>query len=110
MDVLKAVIVAESHMYEESDRYKIFSNFMKNELGVTKEDIKIWTKEAIYEIAEAYVKDQFSKYSVDSRIAALINKGTWDGSTIHRDIVQQIAQGLQKRFDIKIVVKEPTNG
>lgn len=28
-------------------RYKMFRNFMCNELGITKEDIKAWTKESV---------------------------------------------------------------
>lgn len=31
------------------NRYKMFRNFMFNELGITREDIESWTKEAIKE-------------------------------------------------------------
>jgi hypothetical protein len=29
------------------NRYKMFRNFLYNELGITKEDVMLWTKEAI---------------------------------------------------------------
>lgn len=30
-----------------TDKYKMFRNFMVNELGITREDIRSWTEEAI---------------------------------------------------------------
>ncbi len=33
--------------HSSSDKYKEFRNFMVNELGITKEDIKAWTQEAV---------------------------------------------------------------
>lgn len=37
-------------MSEQSgNKYKMFRNFMVNELSITREDIKTWTKEAVAE-------------------------------------------------------------
>jgi len=34
------------------EKYKEFRNFMFNELGITKDDIRQWTREAAFEAAE----------------------------------------------------------
>ena len=56
------------------DKYNMFKNFLFNELEITKEDIRDWTKEAVYEVAENFVKNQFSEYSLKQYMNNLINK------------------------------------
>jgi len=45
-----------------SEKYKAFRNFMVNELGITRQDIEAWTKEAVEE-------------RVGKAIASMSNKG-----------------------------------
>jgi hypothetical protein len=39
----------ENRNGEHGNRYKMFRNFMNNELGITREDIKLWAQEALKE-------------------------------------------------------------
>ncbi len=78
-------------------KYKMFRNFMYNELNITKEDIKEWTKEAVKEVAqdrlrqiniEGIVWDQINSWRKKSDLNGLIAKG--------------IAESIAKKMDIKI--------
>ena len=42
-------------MSEAKSKYKMFRNFMANELGITRSDIEEWTKEAVREVAKKQV-------------------------------------------------------
>lgn len=42
-------------------KYKMFRNYMHNELGISKEDIREWTYSAVKEVAQDYVKHHFNE-------------------------------------------------
>ena len=42
----------------------MFKNYMHNELGITKDDIRAWIKEAVHEEAIHLVNQQVGKFSV----------------------------------------------
>jgi len=44
--------VGQREIKMSDNKYKIFRNFMVNELGITREDIKEWTMQAIKETVE----------------------------------------------------------
>ena len=48
-----------------SDKYRMFKNFMYNDLGITKEDIKHWTEEAVKETSLKFVTDKMKDYDVN---------------------------------------------
>lgn len=83
-------------------RYTLFTNYMHNELGITKDDIRLWTKEAVYEVATKYVEEQFSERSLDERIAKLLGSSYWGKDRLHPDIIQVVAKELLNRLDISI--------
>lgn len=80
---------------DKDNKYRTFRNLLFNELGITKEDIKLWVKEAVYEVAETYVKDQLSKVDFEKRVAAVIAP-TYDNSLRNR-----IAQLLVEKIEIR---------
>lgn len=43
-------------MSEKNDKWTMFKNYIHNELGITKDDIRAWLKEAA---SRAYVKENF---------------------------------------------------
>ena len=47
-----------------NSKYKMFKNFMYNELDITKEDIKNWTKEAVKEVATNYVDNHLDEWQI----------------------------------------------
>lgn len=40
-------------MAEKNDKWTMFKNYMHNELGITKDDIRAWLKEAVQSQAYA---------------------------------------------------------
>ena len=47
----------------ENNKYKMFKNFMMNELQITKEDIKEWIYESIKEGSKKVVKQAYGKFN-----------------------------------------------
>ena len=47
-----------------NDKYRMFKNFMYNDLGITKEDIKNWTNEAVKETARNYIENHIEEWDV----------------------------------------------
>jgi hypothetical protein len=104
-------------MAHQSDKYKLFLNFMYNELGISKEDIKGWVRDAVMEVAESYVRHQFDSYSFNNRVNHLIEKeanlvitkGTATVSQVHTIssyIQKVIAEVIAEKIDINVNVKE----
>ena len=89
------------------DKWAMFKNYMHNELGISKDDIRTWIKEAIASEARKMINDTFGKSPVDEVVKKLVrqeikNPGYWSGfnDNIKRYTAEQIMQRL------KIIVKE----
>ena len=102
------------------DKYKAFTNYMHNELGISKEDIRTWTKEAVYEVAETYVQNQLNDRSVDQRIMSIIkdNKfSIWDrddrtfDQAIRKGVIDELVKQVEIDVNVlKLVKKRKNNG
>jgi hypothetical protein len=77
------------------NRYKIFRNFMANELQITRDDIKLWCKEAIQDITKKLIEQINIKELILKEIKDRLNYGT---STISKEIANE----LSKRIKIEI--------
>ena len=88
-----------------NNKYKMFKNFMYNELGLSKGDVKRWVKEAIKEVAENYVKNQLSPNLIEDEakkaVDSFYNGGRWESSL--RD---KIAKGLAERMEVKFIKEQ----
>ena len=87
------------------DKWKMFKNFMYNELGITKNDIKEWVKEAVYEVAENYVEYQFSEDRFTEYIESVIENHWSDyygDGDYEKDIKRIIADEFIKRIELKL--------
>ena len=82
------------------DKWKMFKNYMHNELGVTKEDIKQWTKEAVYEVARDYVKEHFSQYDLRKYVKDFLFNGWRTG--LKHDIYTHVAEMIVNELEIKL--------
>ena len=82
-----------------NDKYKMFRNFMFNELGITKEDIKEWTKEAIDERVEKLI-GQMNVEQMINNTASRILYNSWNlMDAIKKDIETELA----KKIDISVL-------
>ena len=55
-----------------NDKWTMFKNYMHNELEISKDDIRVWIKEAIQKEADKIIKQTFEKYSVKQIVTELI--------------------------------------
>ena len=85
-------------MAGKNDKWSMFKNYMHNELGVTKEDIREWIQEAVEIEARKIVDESFSKYGINDRISREIDKHI--GQFSDYSLRQQISNELVKRLKI----------
>jgi hypothetical protein len=89
------------------NKYKMFSNYMHNELGITKEDIHIWIKEAVEEIALKMTKNEFDKFSPERVVQnILFERDYFNKINIQKNVIDAFAKQLSERTDITFVNKE----
>lgn len=83
------------------ERYAMFKNFMHNELGVTKDDIKRWTQESVKQVAENYVEKQFNNDTFKEFIMreAIVNP---NARVFVKDIQMGIAQIIASKISVEL--------
>jgi hypothetical protein len=88
------------------DRYKMFRNFMANELGITREDIKLWSQEA--------VKEQAGKLAGQTDIEGIVRACVRDAvaEVVRGGIARSDLGGLLRAFGytLDIVKRDPAEG
>lgn len=82
------------------NKWLMFKNYMHNELGITKEDIRQWIEEAVQEQAERLVKNEFKNFDVHSVVMRIINDERYYGSKhlkeqISHELTRQILQKMK---------------
>ena len=55
-------------MSEKYDKWAMFMNYMNNDLGITKEDIRDWIKEAAEKEAKRLVNNTYDNFNVRDTI------------------------------------------
>jgi len=80
-------------------QYKMFRNYLMNELGITKNDIQRWTEEAIREEAVSKVSIENLSRLLDQRL------DTWD---FRNQCKGAIAEKLASRITLELK-EESTN-
>ena len=53
-------------------KWNMFRNFMYNEIGITKNDIRTWIREAVQDEVKVLTRQTFGKYSVQDMISTEI--------------------------------------
>ena len=81
------------------NKWLMFKNYMHNELGITKEDIRQWIEDAVKEQAEALVKNEFKSFDVHSVVQRIVTDDRYFGS---KNLKQEISQELTRQILAKI--------
>jgi hypothetical protein len=88
-----------------NEKYKIFRNFMTNELGITRDDIEAWTKEAVSTQVRKLVGqiniEKEVKTSIDTSVRQAIFTSSYRNTLTHeaeRMVRQAIASELAGRI------------
>lgn len=81
------------------DKYRMFKQFMHNELGITKEDIREWVKEAVREEAARLIAKTYDDYDVKREIRDML-RSPYD--SIRKDIASAAATEICKHVNLVI--------
>ena len=84
------------------EKYRMFKQFMHNELGITKEDIREWIKEAVREEAAKLIAKTYDEYDVRREIREML-RSPYD--SIRKDITSAAATEICKH--VKLFVENP---
>lgn len=80
-----------------NEKYTMFKQFMHNELGITRDDIRDWVKEAVRQEAEKLVKKTYDDFDVKKEIRDVINSPY---NSIRKDLVSACAMEIVKDFKL----------
>ncbi len=84
-----------------SSKYRMFKNFMYNDLGITKEDIKEWTKEAAKEVAKEYVDHHVNEWDLKRMFSEYRNIVAAD---IAKDIIAKMIK--EDKYELTLSKKK----
>lgn len=79
-------------MSEKNDKWTMFKNYIHNELGITKDDIRAWLKEAVQSQAELMLKKTFDDMDTFVRRHIETQMRYWTLYAIRQLIYQQTDQ------------------
>jgi hypothetical protein len=86
----------------KNDKWSMFKNYMHNELGITKEDIRQWVDDAVREQAEKMVQNEFKSFSTEGIIKKLIFSDDYFSSkSMKREITAELSKQLLEKFEFK---------
>ena len=80
-----------------NQKYKQYMNYLHNELKVTKQDIKDWTREAVFEVAKNYLKNQFSEETLSRMLEKELRnviEGRYSPSRIQVELAKELSDRI----------------
>lgn len=90
-------------MATKNDKWSLFKNYLHNELGITKEDIRDWIDEAVRDEARKLVQQSFEKYSLRARIDdAIKDINLWGETNLKSAISKEVANRIFEKLEIKV--------
>ena len=80
----------------------MFKNYMHNELGITKEDIREWIDDSVREQAEKMVKKEFDSFDVKRIVKQMVYNDEFFGSqTLKRQLTDEVSKQIMERIEFK---------
>ena len=83
------------------EKYRMFKQFMYNELGITKADIREWIEEAVRDEARKIIEKTYNDYDVKSEFRDMLRSPY---CSIRKDIVNAAAQQIVK--DVRLSIRD----
>lgn len=88
-------------MAGKNDKWLMFRNYMINELGITKEDIREWVQDAVRIEAKKMAEDTFSRENPEQMIRRIVyDSGYFNTGSFNRTVIETAAKALVERFDV----------
>lgn len=84
------------------DKWLMFKNYMHNELGITKEDIRQWIQDSVEEQAKRLVDKEFNNFDVHKVIQRIISDDNYFGSkNLKRDVSHELAKQIMDKLKLE---------
>jgi len=88
------------------DKWTLFKNYMHNELGIGKDDIRSWIQEAIDKQAKQMVDKTFVDFSVEDIVTRIVKKEVnnpafW-GNGFSMDVKEMVSKELSKKIMLNV--------
>ena len=83
-----------------SDKYKLFKQFMHNELGISREDIREWIREACKEEAHKVVSNAFDNFNMDVVIKKTVFDERYYPRGFQENIKERVVKELCKTIEV----------
>lgn len=88
-------------MAGKNDKWLMFRNYMINELGITKEDIREWIQDAVRIEAKKMAEDTFARETPEQMIRRIVYDSSYfNTKSFNSTIVETAAKALMERFDV----------
>lgn len=89
-------------MAGKNDKWVMFRNYMHNELGITKEDIRKWIDDAVKQEAKNIVNESFARENPEQLIRRAIYDSTpFKNKTFKDEVIKKTAEILAETLEIK---------
>ncbi len=85
-----------------NDKWTMFKNSMHNELAISKEDIRVWVKEAVHEEARKMLANTFEDYSVRDIIKVILKDEMKTHYGFKSEIKQYIAKEMVEQLSLSV--------
>ena len=84
------------------NKWLMFKNYMHNELGITKEDIREWIQEAVENEAKRMVQQEFNSFDVKNVVKRMVYNDEFFGSqTLKRQLTDEVSKNIMERIEFK---------
>ena len=85
------------------NKWSMFKNYMHNELGITKEDIRGWIQDAVKLESEKLAHQTFSSFSVEKTVHKIMMDDSYFGSgNLKREIKEEVAKQLMNKMELTL--------
>ncbi len=90
-------------MAGKNDKWVMFRNYMHNELGITKDDIKEWIQEAIHEEVKNVVSNAYGKCNIEGEIQnAIRGNRYWGSESLNNSVIEKAGKYIASRLEISV--------
>jgi len=85
------------------NKWSMFKNYMHNELGITKDDIREWIQDAVEVEAKKLVHQTFSDFSPEKTVRNILMDNSYFGSdSLKNEIKAQVARQLMNKMELTL--------
>lgn len=90
-------------MAGKNDKWAMFKNYMHNELGITKEDIREWINESVAIEARKIVDESFKRTNPETMIRNAVLDRDFFGEGFNQKVIHEVSKILSERILISVI-------